>query len=193
MILIIDYGSQYTKNISRSLNDLKVDNKIIIFDEINFDQELEAKGIILSGGPDSAYKMKDDKKLYYPLLMNVPVLGICYGHQLLAEALGGRSGFNPNGREIGTIQVNLTESSQDDPLFGTLGSTLTVHASHRQVVLQPPLGATILGSNSMDPHQVIRFGPRVWGVQFHPEYQSTFINPHPLFISFINATFLNLK
>lgn len=99
-----------------------------------------------------------------------PVLGICYGHQLLAHGLGGEVGRNPNGREIGTVTVDV--AAADDPLLGHLPPRLTVQETHRESVLRLPPGARRLAGNRADPHQAFRFGDRAWGVQFHPEFDA---------------------
>jgi GMP synthase (glutamine-hydrolysing) len=99
-----------------------------------------------------------------------PVLGICYGHQLIAHALGGEVGPSPRGREIGVVDVELNEEGARDPLFSDVGPALRVSSSHRQVVLTLPEGATRLASNAHDPNQAFKIGPRAWGVQFHPEW-----------------------
>lgn len=102
----------------------------------------------------------------------VPFLGICYGHQLLAHALGGHVGFHPSGRETGTVNVHLLPDSSADKLFHTLPSPFKAHASHAQTVLSLPQGAIRLASNSFEPNHAFRFGSCAWGVQFHPEYDA---------------------
>lgn len=99
-----------------------------------------------------------------------PVLGVCYGHQLLAHALGGRVERNPLGYEIGTITVSLTPEGENDPLLGRLdGRPLRFNSVHADAVTELPEGATILATNERTAVQAYSVGDRVWGVQFHPE------------------------
>ncbi|MBN2550248.1 MAG: glutamine amidotransferase [Anaerolineales bacterium] len=102
----------------------------------------------------------------------LPVLGICYGHQLLAHAMGGEVQFNPHGLEVGTVEVSLTENGLADPLLGDLGNPLILQVSHAQSVTRLPVGARLLASSAMDPHQAFSIGQRAWGVQFHPEFDA---------------------
>jgi len=102
----------------------------------------------------------------------VPLLAICYGHQLLAHAAGGTVGDNPAGREFGTVTVRFDEAARTDPLFSTLPERFDVQVSHTQSVLSLPPGAELLASSAREPHQAYRLGRCAWGVQFHPEFDA---------------------
>lgn len=99
----------------------------------------------------------------------LPLLGVCYGHQLMAYALGGKVGDNPRGWEKGAQQVSRVGGA-GDTLTGLLPEQFSAWLSHRQSVLQPPAGAQVLASSAMDPCQIIRYSPQALSVQFHPEF-----------------------
>ncbi len=107
-----------------------------------------------------------------------PTLGICYGHQLLAAALGGEVGKNPQGREIGTILLRLEPNATHDPLLAGFPAVLKVQATHVESVLTLPVGARVLGKSELDPYAAIAFGERAWGVQFHPEFDADVIREY---------------
>lgn len=99
----------------------------------------------------------------------LPVLGVCFGHQLLGFAFGAGVVRNPQGREMGSVEVALTEPGRVDPLFDGCPETFTAQATHEDVVAQAPPGCIILARNANTALQAIAIGPNVRGVQFHPE------------------------
>jgi len=108
----------------------------------------------------------------------IPTLGICYGHQLLAYALGGEVGDNPNGREYGTLAVYLEEAARDDSLLGGLPDPVEVHVSHTQSVLRLPPGARRLAHSERDEAEAFVVGETAWGVQFHPEFDAAVVKAY---------------
>ncbi|MFA5703953.1 MAG: glutamine amidotransferase [Advenella sp.] len=99
-----------------------------------------------------------------------PLLGVCYGHQLMAHAMGGVVDYHPNGPEIGCKPVTLNSEGQSDPFFACFPQQFQAHLTHSQSVMQVPSGAVVLGSSSHDPHQIIRYAQNALSVQFHPEF-----------------------
>ncbi len=100
----------------------------------------------------------------------VPIIGICYGHQLLAKAAGGHVDFHPKGQEIGTVPIELNARCGEDRLFGGLPASFLAHTTHSQSVLRLPSEAVHLAGNTFEPNHAFRLGSSAWGVQFHPEY-----------------------
>ena len=99
-----------------------------------------------------------------------PMLGICYGHQLMAHALGGEVDFHPQGRELGCYPLHLLGDISEDSVLGHLPATFDALLSHEQTVVRPPQGATVLARSAHDPHQILRYGQHALSVQFHPEF-----------------------
>lgn len=98
----------------------------------------------------------------------LPLLGVCYGHQLIAHALGGVVGPNPNGRRMGSFEVEILD--RDDRLLGQFAPGADFQATHVEAVLEPPRGARVISRSPGDPHHALHFGNLSWGVQFHPEF-----------------------
>lgn len=107
--------------------------------------------------------------LRHAVAADLPVLGVCYGHQLLAHALGGKVGYNPRGREMGSVRI-IREPRHADPLLDGMPPEFDAQATHRQSVLRPPRGARVLARSNGDDCQAVRYAPRAWGFQFHPEF-----------------------
>ena len=100
-----------------------------------------------------------------------PLFGICYGHQLIAHALGGTVDYNPRGREMGTVPVATSAAAAADPLFAGLGE-FDAQTTHLQTVTAPPPAAEVLARSGRDDCQAFRWGEAAWGVQFHPEFST---------------------
>jgi GMP synthase (glutamine-hydrolysing) len=96
-------------------------------------------------------------------------LGVCFGHQLLARAMGGMVARNPRGREMGTITVTLNSSASKEPIFSGVPATFCAQATHQDTVIEAPSMARVLATSSKDNCQAFAVGNHAWGVQFHPE------------------------
>ena len=99
---------------------------------------------------------------------DLPLLGVCYGHQLMAYALGGKVGDNPHGWERGL--KTPTRNSSRDPWLAPLPEAFQAWLSHRQSVLTPPPHAEVLARSDLDGCQILRYSPQALSVQFHPEF-----------------------
>lgn len=171
MIIVLDFGSQTTHLIKRRLEELDVPALILPGDSpISQILPLKPKGLILSGGPKSVYQKNvphPDKKIWPA---NIPILGICYGLQIIAYHLGGQ--VNPGKKpEFGPAILKISKTS---PLFKNLPKNLPVWMSHGDEVILPPKGFTILGKTSTLKIAAFENKKRkIFGVQFHPEVEHT--------------------
>lgn len=102
----------------------------------------------------------------------LPLFGVCFGHQLMAHALGGRVDYLPGGREIGTLPIERLQEAAHDPLAARLPASFRAHTTHEQSVLEAPPGAVVLARSARDPHQLLRYGPQALSTQFHPEFSA---------------------
>lgn len=131
-------------------------------------------GVILSGSVHDVGDGLEWTRAIGPWALAVaerhPVLAVCFGHQLVAEALGSAVGPMAAGPERGAIGVHLTAAGRQDPLFAGLPALVRVHSSHRDEVRELPVGARLLGGTDHSPIQAFAWGPRLRAVQFHPEF-----------------------
>lgn len=103
----------------------------------------------------------------------VPVFGICFGHQLLGQALGGLVLRNPRGREIGSVPLEIIAR---DSLLAEVPPQMAVNMTHLDTIVRLPAGARVLGRSALDENALVYFGERAWGVQFHPEMDGEILN-----------------
>jgi GMP synthase (glutamine-hydrolysing) len=174
MILILDYGAQYAQLIARRVRELNVFSRIVPFDGDLKAFRAETEGIILSGGPASVYAPEAPHLQEEILSWNVPILGICYGAQLLVHGLGGKVEAAKE-REFGRAEISVL--STEDLFSGVAegsGRKAPVWMSHGDRIesLPPGFGAIAISANS--PYAAIRDPKRrLFGVQFHPEVAHT--------------------
>ncbi len=170
-ILVLDFGSQYTQLIARRVREQKVYCEIHPFNlELEKIRQFAPRGIILSGGPSSTYGSLAPHVDAGVFSLNIPILGICYGMQEIAEQLGGEVGYSEQ-REFGMASLN---SLSDDPLWAGLNFPERVWMSHGDKVLKLPDGFAAIGAT--ENAAIAAFaspGKKVWGLQFHPEVVHT--------------------
>ncbi len=170
-VLILDYGSQYTQLIARRIRELGVYSEIQPF---NFDfkkiTSFNPSAIILSGGPDSVLRSGAPSLDLRLLELCVPVLGICYGLQLLAHLLGGKVSPSDK-REYGRAEFRVRG---DSALFQGVKDRSTVWMSHGDSLERVPGGFEIIGESQNTPYCALEeVRRRLYGIQFHPEVAHT--------------------
>jgi GMP synthase (glutamine-hydrolysing) len=170
-IVVLDYGGQYSQLIARRVRDCGVFSELLPH-HVGLEEVAKRKprGVILSGGPASVYA-PDAPRLERGLLeLGVPLLGICYGMQLLVHELGGRVEQAEVG-EFGRSDLNVSEPGV---LLAGMPREQTCWMSHRDTVFAPPPGFTALASSSASPVAAVEDVERgVYGIQFHPEVVHT--------------------
>ncbi len=170
-VVVLDFGSQYSMLIARRIRELNVYCELVPHDT-PWERilEMKPKGFILSGGPASVY---DDKAPFAPVGLfdqKVPVLGICYGMQLMAHQLGGR--VEPSeSREYG--HAVLHQNDEESPLFENIPSAVPVWMSHGDKVAEMPPGFRSLAFTDNSPVAVMGNDEGLIGLQFHPEVVHT--------------------
>ena len=131
----------------------------------------EAAGFIITGSPSNVpdrepWMHRTEAWLREVARAEVPVFGICFGHQMLAQAFGGEVRKNPRGREMGTVCI---ERLADDILFDGIPDRFEANTTHVDTVTLLPKDSVVLARSELDDHQAIRFSRVIYSVQFHPE------------------------
>ncbi|MEI8233241.1 MAG: glutamine-hydrolyzing GMP synthase [Verrucomicrobiota bacterium] len=177
-ILILDFGSQYTQVIARRIRECQVYSQILKFNTPAAEiAKMGARGIILSGGPSSVYSANAPQIDPAVFDLGVPVLGICYGLQLMGFHLGGKVEHSDR-REYGAGVVYLTDETgrraSESGLFDGLPDSLDVWNSHGDKLTKLPAGFRAIGHTHNSPFAVIEHpAKRFFGLQFHPEVAHT--------------------
>jgi len=172
-VLIIDFGSQVTKLIARRIRDLGVYSEIISSTKINALKEYKnIKGIIFSGGPSTVTKNKFQTVPKEILKKNIPILGICYGLQLISKLFGGKIKPSNKKREFGRAILYKKKKSLLTKNFFT--SSTDVWMSHEDAVIKMPKNFNVVASTKESKFTVIENEKnKIYGVQFHPEITHT--------------------
>ena len=171
-IIVLDFGSQYNQLITRRIREMGVYSELLSHklsaQEI---KELNPKGIIFSGGPNSVYDenaFKVDPEIFE---LNIPILGICYGMQLMAHNLGGKVESADN-KEYGKADIEVLD--KDAVMFKDLPSKQTVWMSHGDLVTEVPAGFTVSATSANCPIAAMANPEKkLYGLQFHTEVRHT--------------------
>jgi len=170
-IIILDFGSQYTQVIARRIRECNVFSQILRFDTpASKLAALKPSGLILSGGPASVYGRNAPHCDPAIWKLGIPVLGVCYGMQLMAYQLGGKVEKGDK-REYGHAEIEITRESA---LFEGMDHVQTVWMSHGDHVTDLPAGFDWVARSGNAPHAaIVHRGKRLFGLQFHPEVHHT--------------------
>ena len=171
MVLILDYGSQFSMLITRRIRELNIYSELVPWDvdpvELSYDN---IKAIILSGGPASVYDESAPDLPEWVLETDTPILGICYGMQILAQKLGGTVSSADN-REYGHALIDT--NSGDQKLFKNLPNSLSVWMSHGDQITELPPDFKVIAKSQNAPIAAISDSKDRYGIQFHPEVAHT--------------------
>ena len=171
LVLVIDFGGQYNQLIARRVRECGIYCEIIPYTyTLEQIKEKDPKGIIFTGGQHSVYgedTPRVDKGIFE---LGVPILGICYGDQLMAHVLGGKV-TTAITREYGKTEINLDSSSR---LFKGIDEKQICWMSHTDYIAEAPEGFKIIGQNNVCPVAAMEnVEKNLYGVQFHPEVEHT--------------------
>jgi len=169
-IVVLDFGSQYSHLICRRIRDFSVYAELVPYD-ISLDElkKLEPKGIIFSGGPSNVYKSDAPLPENQIFEMNLPILGICYGHQLIINKFGGK--IKRANKEYGSSLLTI---DNDSNLLNGIGESIRAWMSHGDEAEQVPENFEIIGhTESSHASAIANKNKSIFGIQFHPEVVHT--------------------
>ncbi len=169
-ILILDFGSQYSHLICRRIRDFSVYAELVPFNITSEEiQKHQPKGVIFSGGPASVYDSNAPQPTNQVFKMGLPILGICYGHQLIVNNFGGK--VKRANREYGSSLLSI---DNDDDLLNGIGKSVRAWMSHGDEAEQIPQGFQIIGhTENAKAAAIAKKDEQVYGIQFHPEVMHT--------------------
>jgi len=171
-ILILDFGSQYSQLIARRVREAGVYSELLPWDVPGKTvTEFGASGIILSGGPESVHGANAPKAPDEVFSLGIPVLGICYGMQMMAKALGGKVEFSEKGWGIGVATSPVCRQ----PLWmGERVDEVNLVVSHQEQVVELPDNATLIAGSDFCPNSIFSIGRHMLGIQGHPEFTADY-------------------
>lgn len=157
--------------------------------KVHYGEKLTAKlkqstdKIIITGSPSMITERQDwmsqTQDWLQSAIETIPTLGVCFGHQMLADLLGGKVAYNPNGRNMGLDCCTPKQAAQQDPLFKQLPSQgFNTFVSHSQSLQSELPQSVILATSRKDPNHAFRYKNHVWGVQFHPEWSQSIMQAY---------------
>lgn len=175
-----DYDYQIAQQIGIPYEELLV---VPVYENIEPVITEEVSSIIITGSDAMVtdlepWSVATEKWLRRIVHKGIPILGICYGHQLLAHALDGIVDYHPGGKEYGEVEISLTVEGEKDPLLSILPSNFTGYVAHSQTVIKLPPKAKVLAKNDFEAYHAVQFCKNVWGVQFHPEFNGDIARIH---------------
>ena len=173
-ILIIDFGSQFTQLIARRIRELGVYSEIISHKKMNLKlNKSKIKGIILSGGPLNVYQSKKVKFRREIFKWNIPILGICFGHQVISKELGGKV-KKAKHREFGLAKLKRINKSKLTQNFFNQNGSNKVWMSHADEVTKLAKGFKVIAKTETSKFSIIENSTKkLYGIQFHPEVTHT--------------------
>ena len=174
------YASQLQKAAGLADHETEI---VAVFQGQSLREPDQYRAVLITGSPTMVTDLMDWSERTAAWLRRaadhgLPMFGVCYGHQLLSHALGGKVGCNPAGRVAGTMVVKKQAAAEQEVLLQQAPDGFVAHMLHTQVVLEPPAGAVVLASSPKDPHHMLRLAPKIFSAQFHPEFSPDFVKAH---------------